>query len=162
MSERTAGGLFLPDEQAISMLATPVREAVEPGGEGLVVHAGHVTPFFVTNPSTWVAELDRPRVFVSSEPLEAVQALVPLFESAALAAEPVAVFAPTFSAEVVAFLMVNKLRGILFVDAIATSQLHDVAALLGVTARADVPTDQATLPRARRVVSGARTTLITA
>jgi hypothetical protein len=160
MAERTSGGLFLPDEQALEMLAQPVREAVEPRGDGLVVHAGHVCAYFVTNPSTWTTELDRPRVFVSSEPLESVEALVPLFESAALAAEPVVIFAPTFSPEVVAFLMVNKLRGIIFVNAIATSQVHDVATQLGATARADVPTDQATLPLARRVVSGARTTLI--
>ena len=42
------------------------------------------------------------------------QALVPLFESAALAAEPVVVFATTFSPEVVAFLQAAAERRLLF------------------------------------------------
>lgn len=161
MTDRTPGGLFLPNEEALAMLSTPRRPAKEPSGDGLLVDAGWATVFFVTDPTDWVAELDHPRVLVTSAPLDSVEQLTPLLEAVALDACPLALFAPSFSPEVLAFLVVNKLRGILHVDAVATTRTLELAAHLGASVWPTAPVEHRSLPIARKVVSGERTTLIT-
>jgi len=161
MTDRTAGGLFLPNDEVLAMVdAAAPRPSEEPTAASpaeLVVAAGHASHYFVTDPGAWTTELYDPRVLVTSAPIERAADLVPLLEAAARDAQPIVIAAPSVAKEALALLIVNKLRGTLQASALVTSELDAIAACLGTTVRPTL--DASDLPRAKRVVSGARTTL---
>jgi hypothetical protein len=147
MSDRTSGGLFLPDAETLAMEAPPppaFAKPQEPQGEGIRIDAGFVSPYFVTDVDRWWVELDRPEVVVFERTVE-LNDLVPIAEAAAATAKPFLVAAPAVSAEARTLLVINKLRGILHVSAIETPR---AAELKGLT-----PT---------KVICGLSTTLISA
>jgi hypothetical protein len=150
--DRTAGGLFLPDPEALAMQpgeAPPFATPIEPPAEGLVLDAGFASPYFITDPENWWAELDRPRVHFFDHEVVVDELIAPL-EAAAEKAEAVLVVAPSLSAPARAFMVINKLRGIIFASAIETTRADELRAHLG---GKDV---------ARRVRSGRATTTVTA
>ncbi|MFZ5443014.1 MAG: hypothetical protein ACOZQL_23610 [Myxococcota bacterium] len=159
MPERTTGGLFLPDAGALAMLEQPRPQSDDLQGEGVRIEAGWASPYFVTDPSTWHAELDRPALVLLEHPLDSVAALVPLCEHAAAAATPLVLVAPAFTAEVLALLVVNKLRGILLVNAIATPRLPELAAQLELRPWPSPPVELSSVAGVRRVVSAADASL---
>lgn len=119
---KTPGGLLLPDQRALDLLSTnPLpAEPVEPTGEGLIEEAGFAAGHFITDPTTWTAVLDRPRVLVSDHQVLLNDELISLCEAAAQSAQPFVLVAPSFELDALAFLVINKLRGMLSVLAIAT------------------------------------------
>lgn len=121
MSERTPGGLFLPDPEDLPPPAVLPAWAnpVPPEGEGFALEAGVASPYFVTDPKRWWCELHRPGLLRFDAEVTLEQ-LVPGAEAAAAQVRPFLVVAPAFTDDAVTFLVVNKLRGILQVAAVAT------------------------------------------
>lgn len=151
MPERTSGGLFLPDPEALAMESgppPPFANPIEPPSEGLVLDAGFASPFLITDAENWWAELHDAHVHVFDSELVIDQLISPL-EDAAREARAVLIIAPSISVPARQFIVINKLRGIINASAIATSRGAEVLAFVkhGV---------------ALRVRSGQRTTTITA
>ena len=89
--ERTPGGLFLPDHDALAMAAPalpPFARPIEPSGDGFQIDAGFASPYFVTDPERWVAELDQPHVRIAERTL-ATGDLLDDLEAAAREARPI-------------------------------------------------------------------------
>lgn len=152
MPERTSGGLFLPDDAALAMAAPALpafARPVEPSGDGFRIDAGFASPYLVTDPERWLAELDQPRVRIADHALDTGD-LVDDLEAAARDAHAILIVAPALSAAARALLVVNKLRGILFASAIETACGPDLAHYLN---GREVAT---------RAISGTRSTLIVA
>lgn len=155
---KTAGGLFLPDQTALDLLSSnPLpAEPVEPTGAGLIEAAGFAAGHFITDPTTWTAVLDRPSVVVSDQRVVMNDELIGLCEAAARSAQPFVLVAPSFEPEALAFLVINKLRGVLAVLAIATPNGHHFGE--------PQPTVSGPLdswPIAERVVCGAHQSVLT-
>lgn len=117
MADRTPGGLFLVDADTRTALAAPAQHAPAPlpaaaPGERFTVHAS--SAYFVTDPTTWVCELDDPAVVVLAEPIaDVTPLLIETCEGFARAARPFLLAAPAITGDAVLFLVANKLRGIL-------------------------------------------------
>lgn len=156
---KTSGGLYLPDQTALDLLSSNplLSEPVEPTGEGLIEDAGFAVGHFITDPTTWTAVLDRPRVLVSEQAVLLNDELVAVCEAAAQLAQPFVLVAPSFAPEALAFLVINKLRGMLAVLAIATPNGRHFGP--------PQPTLRAPLdawPLVARVVCGAKQSVLTA
>ena len=107
--------------------------------EGMQFDRGYISPYFVTNPEKMVAELEDPYVLISEHKLAALQPLLPLLEAVMQAGRPLLVVAEEVEGEVLATLVVNKLRGGLRVAAVKApgfgdrrkAMLQDIAVLTG-------------------------------
>lgn len=153
MSERTSGGLFLPNEEVIQMLERDeVPAGTEPtaSADGLTIDAGYASGYFVTDPAAWIAELDRPWVILFDGDLIELADVIPTCERAAREARAIFIAARSLSLEVTALLVANKLRGILYTCAIATLRTQEIASHVG----------RSELPEATRVVCGKTRTVI--
>ncbi|MEO8550419.1 MAG: hypothetical protein ABI678_10610 [Kofleriaceae bacterium] len=130
MTERTPGGLFLPDDSAL-MDDVPVLPAfakpIEPVGAGLRLDSGFVSAYLVTDPEQWLAILEAPRLFIQDRALDVADLIAPL-EIAAHKASPIVVIAPALTARARALVIINKLRGVLFASAIETQLTAEVLA----------------------------------
>ncbi|MEJ7600779.1 MAG: hypothetical protein WKG01_22935 [Kofleriaceae bacterium] len=159
MPERTAGGLFLPDAETRDELLAPpdkkqpstLPEATE--GRRFAIQAS--SAYFVTDITTWCAELDDPAVLLLSEPLSDPLPLVPVLEAMAAQARPIFLAAPAIDGDALLLLIVNKLRGVLCVAAANASQetLSQIAGVTGCDVVAAAPTTSH-LGSARRIVVG--------
>src|SRR5436190_4599876 len=107
--------------------------------EGMQFDRGFLSPNFITNPDEMVAELDRPFILVYEDKISAATKLIPLLEKIQKAKRPLLIIAEDIEGEVLATLVVNKLRGILNVCAVKApgygdrrkSMLEDIAILTG-------------------------------
>ncbi|MBI2923171.1 MAG: chaperonin GroEL [Planctomycetes bacterium] len=107
--------------------------------QGMQFDRGFLSPQFVTNVKEGVVELDDPYIFIHEEKIGTVTKLIPLLEKAAEAKKPLLIIAEDVESEVLATLVVNKLRGILNVCAVKApgygdrrkSMLEDIAVLTG-------------------------------
>ncbi|MFT3710810.1 MAG: hypothetical protein QM817_24565 [Archangium sp.] len=124
MTERTSGGLFLPDAEALALEPGPMppfAKPVEPPAEGLVLACGFASPFLITDPENWWAELHDARVHVFAGEVSIDQLISPL-EEAAREARAVLIVAPVISVPARQFIVINKLRGIINASAIETTR----------------------------------------
>ncbi|MCH7720062.1 MAG: chaperonin GroEL [Planctomycetes bacterium] len=107
--------------------------------EGMQFDRGYLSPHFVTNQDDMECVLDRPFVLVHEEKISSVQKLIPLLEKAAKTKRPLLIIAEDIESEVLATLVVNKLRGILNVCGVKApgygdrrkAMLEDIAILTG-------------------------------
>ena len=131
MSERTPGGLLLPDNDALELVKHapwPPRSKEPPAvPNGLRIDAGYLSPYFVTNPDRCAAELDDSFVLVAEQTIARPKELVPILENVARTGRAVLVIATAIEDEVLALLVLNKLRGILRVCAIAAKNIETIA-----------------------------------
>ncbi len=110
--------------------------------EGMQFDRGFLSPHFVTDQDAVECALDRPLILIHEEKISSVPKLVPLLEKVAKAKKPLLIIAEDVEGEVLATLVVNKLRGILDVCAVKApgygdrrkAMLEDIAALTGATA----------------------------
>ncbi|MDD5301952.1 MAG: hypothetical protein PHS14_02500 [Elusimicrobia bacterium] len=166
MSDKTPGGLLLPDDDALELVEfapwppSNVEPSEKPGG--LRVEAGYLSPYFVTDPERFTAELDDALVLIAERPIERARELVPILEEAARKGRAVLVVAPGLAGEVLALLALNKLRGTLRVCAIASKDLEPIARHLGCEVlRAPLEGRAlADLGAAKRVTCGMKSTII--
>jgi chaperonin GroEL len=107
--------------------------------EGMRFDRGYVSPYFVTNAEKMVCELEEPYVLLHDKKLSALAALLPVLEAVVQSGRPLLIMAEDIEGELLAALVVNKLRGGLKVAAVKApgfgeqqrAMLEDIAVLTG-------------------------------
>ena len=107
--------------------------------EGMQFDRGYLSPHFVTNPDNMVCELEKPYILVHEEKISNVAKFVPLLEKIAKGKRPLLIISEDIESEVLATLVVNKLKGVLQVAAVKApgygdrrkAMLADIATLTG-------------------------------
>jgi chaperonin GroEL len=109
--------------------------------EGMQFDRGYISPYFVTNADRMRVEMEDPYLLICEKKLSALQELLPLLEAMVKTAKPLLIVADDVEGEVLATLVVNKLRGGLKVAAVKApgfgdrrkAMLQDLAVLTGGT-----------------------------
>jgi chaperonin GroEL len=107
--------------------------------EGMQFDRGYISPYFVTNAEKMVAELEEPYILIFEKQLSNLPPLLPVLESVVQAGRPLVIIAEDIQGEVLATLVVNRLRGGLKVAAVKApgfgerrkAMLEDIAILTG-------------------------------
>jgi len=107
--------------------------------EGMQFDRGYISPYFITNTEKMIAELEDPYVLIYEKKLSNLQAMLPMLEAIVQSGRPLLIVAEDVEGEVLATLVVNKLRGGLRVVAAKApgfgdrrkSMLEDIAILTG-------------------------------
>ena len=107
--------------------------------EGTVIDRGFLSPYFVTNQSKGVAELERVKILIYNQTLNTAQSIVPALEYAANSNHSLLIVANDVTSEALQTLVLNKMKGSLNVCAIKapefgsarTVALQDLAAVCG-------------------------------
>ncbi len=107
--------------------------------EGMQFDRGYLSPHFVTDPDNMVCELEKPYILVHEEKISNVAKLVPILEKTAKNKRPLLIIAEDVESEVLATLVVNKLKGVLQCAAVKApgygdrrkAMLADIAILTG-------------------------------
>jgi chaperonin GroEL len=105
--------------------------------EGMQFDRGYLSPYFVTNAEKMIAELESPYILIHEKKLSSLQGLLPLLEAVAQSGRPLLIISEDVEGEVLATLVVNKLRGGLKVAAVKApgfgdrrkAMLEDIAVL---------------------------------
>ena len=107
--------------------------------EGMQFDRGYLSPYFVTNPEKMICDMENPLILLHEAKLASLQPLLPLLESVVQSSRPLIIIAEDVEGEVLATLVVNKLRGGLKVAAVKApgfgdrrkAMLEDIALLTG-------------------------------
>src|SRR3954468_441969 len=107
--------------------------------EGMQFDRGYLSPYFITNAEKMVAELDDPYILIHEKKLSSLQAMLPVLEAVVQTGKPLVIIAEDVEGEVLATLVVNKLRGGLKIAAVKApgfgdrrkAMLEDIAILTG-------------------------------
>jgi chaperonin GroEL len=107
--------------------------------EGMQFDRGYLSPYFVTNPEKMICDMENPLILLHEAKLSTLQPLLPLLESVVQSTRPLIIIAEDVEGEVLATLVVNKLRGGLKVAAVKApgfgdrrkAMLEDIALLTG-------------------------------
>jgi chaperonin GroEL len=107
--------------------------------EGMQFDRGFLSPYFVTNAEKMIAELEDPYILIHEKKLSGLQEMLPVLEAVVKSGRPLLIVAEDIEGEVLATLVVNKLRGGLKVAAVKApgfgdrrkAMLEDVAVLTG-------------------------------
>jgi chaperonin GroEL len=107
--------------------------------EGMQFDRGYLSPYFVTNAEKMIAELEDPYILIHEKKLSGLQEMLPVLEAVVKSGRPLLIVAEDIEGEVLATLVVNKLRGGLKVTAVKApgfgdrrkAMLEDVAVLTG-------------------------------
>jgi chaperonin GroEL len=107
--------------------------------EGMQFDRGYISPYFVTNTSKMLVELENPYVLIYEKKLSALQEFLPILESVVRTGKPMLIVAEDVEGEALATLVVNRLRGGLKVAAVKGPaygdrrkvMLEDIAILTG-------------------------------
>jgi len=109
--------------------------------EGMQFDRGYLSPYFVNNPETMVAELDSPLILLVDKKISNIREMLPVLEAVAKAGRPLLIVAEDVEGEALATLVVNNMRGIVKVAAVKApgfgdrrkAMLQDIAVLTGGT-----------------------------
>nr|QUE29442.1 GroEL [Erythrotrichia longistipitata] len=94
--------------------------------EGMKIDKGFISPYFVTDTQKMEVNLENPLVLVTDKKITLVQEeLVPILEKITKTGRPLLIIAEDIEKEVLATMIVNKLRGILNVVAIRAPGFGD-------------------------------------
>jgi len=107
--------------------------------EGMQFDRGYLSPYFVTNPDTMVAELEDAFVLIHDKKISVMKDLLPILQEISQTGKPLLIIAEDVEGEALATLVVNKLRGTLNVCAVKApgfgdrrkEMLKDIAVLVG-------------------------------
>ncbi len=107
--------------------------------EGMQFDRGYISPYFVTNAEKMRVEMSDPYILILEKKLSGLHEMLPLLEVIAKAGKPLLIIAEDIEGEVLATLVVNKLRGGLKVAAVKApgygdrrkAMLDDIAILTG-------------------------------
>jgi chaperonin GroEL len=107
--------------------------------EGMQFDRGYISPYFVTNADKMVCELDAPYILLHEKKFSSLQAILPLLETVVQSGKSLLIISEDVEGEVLATLVVNKLRGGLKVAAVKApgfgdrrkAMLEDIAILTG-------------------------------
>ena len=142
--------------------------------EGTQFDRGYISPYFVTNTSKMLVELENPYVLVYERKLSALQEFLPVLEAVLRSGKSLLIIAEDVEGEALATLVVNRLRGGMKVAAVKgpaygdrrKAMLEDIAILTGGTLISDdvgIKLEQATLGmlgRAKKVMIDKENTTI--
>jgi chaperonin GroEL len=134
--------------------------------EGLQFDKGYLSPYFVTDAEPMKAILEDPYILIHEKKLSSIHAFIPLLEKIGNAGKPLLVIAEDVEGDVLATLVVNRLRGNLNVCAVKApaygdrrkAMMEDIAVLTGGTAILEdlgTPLEKVELPllgRAKKVI----------
>jgi chaperonin GroEL len=93
--------------------------------EGMQFDRGYLSPYFVTNAEKMLCELEDPYIFLHEKKLSGLQPLLPLLEAVVQSGKPLVVVAEDVEGDVLATLVVNRLRGGLKVAAVKAPGFGD-------------------------------------
>jgi chaperonin GroEL len=93
--------------------------------EGLQFDRGYLSPYFVTEVERMSCELEEPLILIHEKKLSDLKTLLPLLEKVVEASRPLLLIAEDLDSEVLATLVVNKLRGGLKVAAVKAPGFGD-------------------------------------
>jgi len=107
--------------------------------EGMQFDRGYLSPHFITDVDNMVCELEKPYILVYEEKISNVAKFIQLLEKVAKSKRSLLVIAEDVESEVLATLVVNKLKGIIAVAAVKApgygdrrkAMLQDIATLTG-------------------------------
>lgn len=127
------------NEGAITIEEAKSRETELEVVEGLQFDRGYMSPYFVTNDEKMLCELEEPYILLHEKKVTGLQSLVPLLESIAQSGRPILLIVEDLDTEVLATLVVNRLRGGLKVSAVKApgfgdrrkAMMEDVATVTG-------------------------------
>jgi chaperonin GroEL len=143
--------------------------------EGLQFDRGYVSPYFVTNVEQMTCEIEEPYLLLHEKKLAGLQAMIPLLEAVMKSGRPLLIVAEDVDPDVLATLVVNRLRGGLKTAAVKApgfgdrrkAMLEDIAIVTGgqmISEELGIKLENVTLDmlgRARRVmVSKDDTTIV--
>ena len=113
--------------------------------QGIQFDRSYISPHFITNRMKQLVEMEDAYVFLSEKKLSSLNEILPLLEKVSQTQKPLLIVADDIEGEVMAALVVNKLRGTLKVAAVKSPAygdvrkqiLRDIAALTGGTVFSD-------------------------
>ncbi|WEX89991.1 chaperonin GroEL [Sinorhizobium garamanticum] len=79
--------------------------------EGMQFDRGYLSPYFVTNAEKMRVELEDPYILIHEKKLGNLQAMLPILEAVVQSGKPLLILSEDVEGEVLATLVVNKLRG---------------------------------------------------
>ena len=126
-------------EGVITVEESKTTETILEVVEGMQFDRGYLSPYFVTNVEKMIAELEDPYILIHEKKLSGLQEMLPVLEAVVKSGRPLLIVAEDIEGEVLATLVVNKLRGGLKVAAVKApgfgdrrkAMLEDVAVLTG-------------------------------
>ena len=141
---------------------------------GIQFDRSYISPHFVTNRYKGLVEMEDAYILISDKKLSSLNEVLPLLEKVVQAGKPLLIIADDVEAEIMAALVVNKLRGALKVAAVKAPAygelrkaiLQDIAVMTGGTVNSDdlgFKLDTASLDmlgRAKKVVIDKQNTTI--
>jgi chaperonin GroEL len=81
--------------------------------EGMQFDRGYLSPYFVTNPEKMEVVLENPYILLYEKRLPSIKDLIPVLEQLMKTGKPLLIVAEEVEGEVLATLVVNKVRGVL-------------------------------------------------
>jgi chaperonin GroEL len=93
--------------------------------EGMQFDRGYLSPYFITNAEKMLAEFDEPYILIHEKKLSSLQAILPVLEAVVQTGKPLVIIAEDVEGEVLATLVVNKLRGGLKIAAVKAPGFGD-------------------------------------
>lgn len=107
--------------------------------EGMQFDNGYLSPYMVTDTNRMTANIENPYILLTDKKINSMKELLPLLEKVVETSRPLVIIADDIEAEVVATLVVNKIRGSLNVVAVKApafgsrrkEMLEDIAILTG-------------------------------
>ena len=113
--------------------------------EGMQFDKGYISPYFATDNSAMVAELDNPYILMTDQKVSNIQDILPVLEAVQKSGSSLLIIAEDVDGEALATLILNKLRGTLKIAAVKAPgygdrrkrMLEDIAVLTGGQAALD-------------------------
>ena len=107
--------------------------------EGMQFDKGYISPYFATDNSAMVAELDNPYILMTDQKVSNIQDILPVLEAVQKSGSSLLIIAEDVDGEALATLILNKLRGTLKIAAVKAPgygdrrkrMLEDIAVLTG-------------------------------
>ncbi len=107
--------------------------------EGMQFDQGYLSPYFVTDAEKMEVSLDDPYILIHEKKISSMKDILPLLEKVARAGKPLLIISEETEGEVLATLVVNKIRGTLQTAAVKApgygdrrkAMLEDIAILTG-------------------------------
>lgn len=113
------------NEGAITVEEAKTAETELDVVEGMQFDRGYLSPYFVTNAEKMRVELEDPYILIHEMKLGNLQAVLPILEAIVQSGKPLLILSEDVEGEVLATLVVNKLRGGLKVAAVKAPGFGD-------------------------------------
>ena len=93
--------------------------------QGMQFDRGYISPYFVTNTETMLAEMDKPYILIYDKKISNLKELLPVVEPAVQSGRPLLIIAEDVDSEALTALVVNRLRAQLKICAVKAPGFGD-------------------------------------